>query len=112
MRFVPRPQAEYEAKSTPEASRALLTIARAAESQAVATAPVKEGKYREGMRSTVTMTPIGYQGVVYNTDYKAHWIERGTVERFTSEGVSRGRMPAYHVLYNSIRAVGLLTFEV
>ena len=111
MRFVPRPEAEYEVKATPEASAALLRIAEAGVEQAIATAP-GTGSYRESMRAAVSEMPSGFAGILYNTDYKAVWIERGTLERFTAEGISRGRMPAYHVLYNAVRAIGLYTFEV
>jgi hypothetical protein len=108
MRFVPKPKALFLVKKTPEAAAALLETARAAEVVARATARVgKTGNYRDGMRSTVTETPIGMQGILYNVDYKANWLERGTGPR--PDGTVT---PAYHTLYNAMRAIGLLTFEV
>lgn len=99
MRFVPRPQAEIELKSARQAAVALLEIAEAAAAVGRETEHRKSGDYARAMKAKVHMSPIGWQGIFYNTDYKANWLERGTGPPVPT--------PPYHIMYKAALAVGL-----
>lgn len=83
-----------------EARRVLEQAGQAAVSRAQALAPVGQGDYRDSITSIVDSAEGAYRLVVYATDFKANWIERGAVSpTYTT--------PAQHPIQRGVESTGV-----
>lgn len=95
-KFLPNPTAPELLERTPAMRDMLQAQAERVAERARETAPVLTGHYRDSIKATAGIEAGGAKGRVNAFDFKAHWIEYGTVT-----------MRAYAVLRNALDAAGL-----
>lgn len=96
-RFVSDPLAERKLASWSGMIPELDAIVKAAESVAVATAPIESGRYKESISSDVGFDQRGkIIGRLRADDWKAIWIEYGTI-----------KTPAHATLRRAMESLGL-----
>lgn len=101
IRFVPDPLAERKLESWPGLIPELDWRVKAAEVAAEAIAPVDTGKYKESIESAVGFDERAkIIGRLYSKDWKAHWIEFGTIKE-----------PAHAPLRRAMNSIGLKVVE-
>lgn len=97
VRFEKDPLAERKLESWPGLIPELEPIVKNAESVAVLISPVETGKYKESLESAVGYDERGkVLGRLFSKDWKAHWIEFGTIKE-----------PAHAVLRRAFNYSGL-----
>lgn len=81
VRFDPDPTLEAELARTVEVAAVLEALAAAAAETARRLVPVASGDLRDSIDHEVAMEAAGQVGRVFATDFKASWVEFGTIRR-------------------------------
>lgn len=95
-RFVPNPRFQQEIERQVEYVAGLEERAQIVVDQAKATAPVRKGFYKKGIKKK----RVGKNVYVAATDFKSHWIEWGSINN-----------RAHATIRRAVIAVGLRLFE-
>lgn len=82
----------WKQRADPEYQAALVSVAQPAKEMAKAFAPIRTDAYRQSIRVVTDERDIRLEA----TDWKAHWIEFGTVDT-----------PVFAPLRRGVRAAGL-----
>ena len=81
IRFDPDPKFEEEMRRSPDLRAHLEQLAKAAAERAQQLVPVKTGALRDSIEGVVDYDQRGFVGRVDAHDFKAGWVEFGTVRR-------------------------------
>lgn len=101
VRFVADPLAERKLASWPGLIPELEWKVKSAEVAAKAIAPVETGRYKESIESAVGFDERAkIIGRLYSKDWKAHWVEFGTIKE-----------PAHAPLRRAMNSIGLRVVE-